>query len=83
MSEMNNKQKYYKISEDKLRELIIADAILQALEAGGVDNWSWYSESKQEYLEDYFSKRNLQWFKENDLNFYALAEIEIERFEEV
>lgn len=83
MSEMNGKQKYYKISEDKLRELIVADAILQALESGGVDNWGWYSESRQEYLEDYFSDREPQWFEENDPDFYMLAEIEMERFKEV
>ena len=83
MSELNGKKRYYKISEEQLRNLIIADAMLQALESGGVDNWCWYSESKQEYLDDYFSMNDAQWFEENNLSFDMLADIEIERFEEV
>lgn len=42
-----------KISAKRLKELERAQAKLNALEAGGVDNWEWYSES----LKD--------WFKEN------------------
>ena len=83
MSEMNGKQKYYKVPEDVLKRLIVSEACLEALESGGVDHWGWYSESRQEYLEDYFSDREPQWFEENDPDFYMLAEIEMERFEEV
>ncbi|WOZ56272.1 hypothetical protein vBKpnPMUC100_022 [Klebsiella phage vB_KpnP_MUC100] len=36
------------ISEDRLKYLESRDEILSALEAGGVDNWEWYSESLQE-----------------------------------
>ena len=43
--------KYYKISEDLLRQFIRQDHRLIALESGGVDNWSWYSESLHEYGE--------------------------------
>jgi hypothetical protein len=39
------------ISESRLRELEKAEAMLQALEAGGVDNWQWYEDSLEEYWE--------------------------------
>lgn len=33
------------IEETELLELLEHDAILSALESGGVDNWEWYEES--------------------------------------
>jgi len=33
------------LSEERYRYLQERDDILSALEAGGVDNWEWYSES--------------------------------------
>ena len=36
------------ISAGRLKYLESRDEILSALEAGGVDNWEWYSESLQE-----------------------------------
>ena len=44
--------KYYKISESDLLELLTNDLTLGHLEAGGVDNWSWYGEGRREYLEE-------------------------------
>jgi len=37
------------ISNERLKELERAEAKLQALDAGGVDNWEWYSQSLEEY----------------------------------
>lgn len=37
------------ISEARYRELLISENELCALESGGVDNWSWYSESINNY----------------------------------
>lgn len=44
-----------KISAKRLKELERAESKLSALEAGGVDNWEWYSESLS------------GWFRENRL----------------
>lgn len=44
--------KEIKITEKRLRELEDAEAKLDALEAGGVDNWEWYSESLKEYFKE-------------------------------
>lgn len=38
-----------KISAKRLKELERAQAKLQALENGGVDNWEWYGESLKEW----------------------------------
>ena len=76
-------EKSYKVKESTLRRLIAAEAELQALESGGVDNWSWYCESKQEYLEDYFSDCDPEFFDKNDIGFNLLVDKEINKFEEV
>ena len=41
-----------KISEKRLKELERAASKLQALEAGGVDNWEWYCESLKEWRKE-------------------------------
>jgi tRNA A37 N6-isopentenylltransferase MiaA len=41
-----------KITEKRLKELERAEAKLYALEAGGVDNWEWYSESLKEWRKE-------------------------------
>jgi hypothetical protein len=43
--------KYYKLSEDELSELISGALYNCALEQGGVDNWWWYGESIQNFIE--------------------------------
>lgn len=44
--------KKYIIREDTLIELITNNFILRALECGGVDNWSWYGESLNQWLDE-------------------------------
>lgn len=73
--------KYYKIKEEDLKYFIECRARLEALEAGGVDNWSWYGESYSDYLEDMKEKYNID--KEDELNFEDIANKKIQNFEEV
>ena len=42
------------ISRKEYDELVDRDNMLTALENGGVDNWTWYSES----LEEYWAEKN-------------------------
>lgn len=44
--------KKYIIQEDKLVELIADHFALMALENGGVDNWSWYGDSLNQFLNE-------------------------------
>lgn len=41
---------YYTVSEKRLKELILAELNLAALEQGGVDNWEWYGDSVSDFL---------------------------------
>jgi len=43
--------KKYIISEERLMTLLTREANLEALYAGGVDNWSWYYESIRNYID--------------------------------
>lgn len=45
--------KYYKISEDELRELLENYLELSMLNWDGVDNWSWYGTSRHELIKEY------------------------------
>ena len=75
------KTKFYKISEEDLKYFIECRARLEALESGGVDNWSWYCDSNADYLHDMKEAYNLS--EEEDLDFEDIVEYEIKKFEEV
>lgn len=47
-------EKYYKISESKLVELLATSIEMDALNACGVDNWMWYGENFNEVIKEYF-----------------------------
>lgn len=40
------------ITREKYHSLKRSQALLRALEAGGVDNWDWHSEAYREYMKD-------------------------------
>lgn len=67
-------EKYYKISESELLELLHDELTLIALQNGGVDNWSGYSESIMYFLA---ANGNL-----ND-DMYDIAQNLLEDYEEV
>ena len=67
-------EKWYKISESELCELIHDSMLLCALQSGGVDNWSGYSDSIHDFLADN---------AKNDENIYDLAKEELQNYEEV
>ena len=43
-------EKYYKVREQELRNLLVAELKLTALQSGGADNWDYYCDSLNEYL---------------------------------
>lgn len=51
------------IEKEKLLELMVDSLKLQALEEGGVDNWDWYGEAIEQFLDN-----------EDAFDFYELAE---------
>jgi len=44
--------KYYRVSEEFLRELLLAAHTYHALESWGVDNWIGWGEAQHEYIKD-------------------------------
>lgn len=73
--------KYYKIKEEDLKYFIECRARFEALEAGGVDNWSWYCDSNADYLCD---MKNIYGLNEDeDLDFLDIVKYEIKKFEEI
>lgn len=43
----------YIINEDRLKELLLAENKLLALENGGVDDWIWYGDSLKEFIQQW------------------------------
>ena len=70
-------EKYYKISEEKLKELLYNNEVLNCLYAGGVDNWQWYMENKREYIESFFENPT------EDCDFEDIVEVELTEYEEI
>jgi len=61
------KEKYYKISESELRDLLYDAAKVAVLERDGVDNWQFYYESYAETVAD-FMEVSVEEAEENDLS---------------
>ena len=74
---MNN---YYKISKNELLELLYCRIKLDALEASGVDNWEWYSESYNECLDTICKESNWDYedFREVAIDDVASFELIVE-----
>lgn len=61
-------ERYVKISIKELQELLEAEAKLNALECGGVDNWEWYGEAFSNYLDFDGKYENWDDFIEGEFN---------------
>lgn len=44
-ADLKEVDKYYVLTKEQLLDLLHSEATLQALNAGGVDNWTWYEEA--------------------------------------
>lgn len=66
--------RYFIITEDRLLELLKREAQLDALECGGVDNWSWYYDA----LVDYFDKKDRNFDLDSEYDKLASEKLEIE-----
>lgn len=57
------------ISRERMKELLVAEMTLAALESGGVDNWEWHGYAMREYLDmilgDYDKEDFMRWVDEH------------------
>ena len=74
---------YYKISKKRLLELLEADAKLEALENGGVDNWEWSGASMSDYLLSYIQEihPDMEDNDKDDFWFDSIAEERLRNYE--
>ena len=77
MSYIYGEEKSYIITESKLRYLLDCAHTLEALQSGGVDNWSWYSDSINDYCNEYNEN------KQEDFCISDIVDKEIESYKEV
>lgn len=85
---MNITEKYYKISEDELKELLYAMHKLSILEIDGVDNWTWYMEGREEYVKSYCEENDIPLVVDEDgdielPDFTELAEWDLRYYDEI
>ena len=77
------KRKEYIISEKDLLELLEDHYRLTALEQGGVDNWTWYSDSCADFINDYVHENDIDFSEDSDIEdfwFSDIAKIEVEQY---
>ncbi len=79
-------ERYFKVSESELLELLACTQKMIALESGGVDNWCGYSDSISESLTHLYNefKKEGKEVPEDDLDFFFsdVAKLELEYYEE-
>ena len=76
-------EKYFKVSESELRELLSGYNHWLALMCGGVDNWSWCGDSEGDFLEGAMKELGLDPQENEDFWFEDLAEIYLKDYQEV
>ena len=71
--------KLYIISEERLLELLEAEAELECLGAAGVDNWWGYCENREEYIASALGIE-VEEVEEKELEFADVAEAALAEF---
>lgn len=74
--------KSYIVSEERLLELLEAENTLCCLNWDGVDNWSWYMESRERYIAEALQITEAE-VRENDLDFIDVAKAELADFKQL
>ena len=69
----------YRLVPEKTLLLLIENSLrLNALESGGVDNWTWYGDSFNSFLSRY--NPGLDFDDDNFMDFTAIAEQEVKGY---
>ena len=74
--------KYYLVPEEDLADLMTDSLTLQALECGGVDNWSWHSASIADFIEAAKADYNVP-EDDDDFDISDMAEVDVEGYRSV
>ena len=71
----------YIVPEERLLELLEAEARLHCLEQDGVDNWQWYMESHDQFVADCLGLPKMM-IEEEGLSFNHVAVAALDDFQE-
>lgn len=79
--------KQYIIDEGTLLKLFSKAIELEYLDSIGVDNWSYYGEYREEYIQEELScfldePISIEEINERDIDFYNVAKYHIKKFKE-
>lgn len=75
-----NKERYFKISETQLKDLLESSLKLDQLYADGVDNWEWYGEGREQFIANCLGC-SIKEVEENDYYWEDVVNKELESFE--
>lgn len=73
---------YCLVPKDELKDLLYDSLKLQALECGGVDNWSWYGDSVRDFINAAKADYNVP-KDDDDFDISDMAEVDVEGYRTV
>lgn len=73
---------YCLVPKDELKDLLYDSLKLQALECGGVDNWSWYGDSVRDFIDAAKTDYNVP-KDDDDFDISDMAEVDVEGYRTV
>ena len=73
---------YCLVPKDELKDLLYDSLKLQALECGGVDNWSWYGDSVRDFIDAAKVDYNVP-EDDDDFDISDMAEVDAEGYRTV
>lgn len=78
-------EKYYKVRESVLLDLLEKANRFDALKNGGVDNWMWYGDSYCDFLRTYCEDNGIdpEQIDEREFDFFDIAKSDLGSFEEI
>lgn len=72
-------EKKFVLTRGELRKLLVSHITLRMLEMDGVDNWSWYGESRHEAIKNFYPEDiSDKEITNNDIDFIDCAEAMID-----
>lgn len=73
--------KYYKISEEELKELLYDHYVLDCLYEAGVDNWLYYMDNRIDFINLALGRNQEDW--NENLDFSDIVERDLTEYEEI
>ena len=73
---------YCLVPKDELKDLLYDSLKLQALECGGVDNWSWYGDSVRDFIDAAKADYNVP-KDDDDFDISDMADVDVEGYRTV